>query len=124
MANAMLGKTAFAPLLAAKRVGGARRVARFAPVRATQSGSLNENLGFKTMREGIKEAANETILTPRFYTTDFDELEELFNLEKNPGMPAEALEAMLTEFRQDYNQKHFVRNETFKQAADKIEVQF
>ena len=28
---------------------------------------------------------------------------------------------MLAEFKQDYNQKHFVRNETFKDAAEKIQ---
>lgn len=28
---------------------------------------------------------------------------------------------MLTEFRTDYNQTHFVRNETFKKAADSIQ---
>ena len=30
---------------------------------------LNEGLGFQTMREGVKVAAGESILTPRFYTT-------------------------------------------------------
>ena len=29
---------------------------------------------------------------------------------------------MLAEFRLDYNQRHFVRNETFKKAAEGIEV--
>jgi hypothetical protein len=29
---------------------------------------------------------------------------------------------MLAEFRLDYNQRHFVRNETFKDAAEGIEV--
>jgi hypothetical protein len=29
---------------------------------------------------------------------------------------------MLHEFKLDYNQKHFVRNETFKKAADSIQV--
>ena len=32
------------------------------------------------------------------------------------------LQAMLAEFRLDYNQRHFVRNETFKNAAEGIEV--
>ena len=32
------------------------------------------------------------------------------------------LQAMLHEFKLDYNQKHFVRNETFKKAADSIQV--
>ena len=31
-------------------------------------------------------------------------------------------QAMLHEFKLDYNQKHFVRNETFKKAADSIQV--
>jgi hypothetical protein len=35
----------------------------------------DQNLGFKTMRSGIKEAADENLLTPRFYTTDFEEME-------------------------------------------------
>merc|ERR1711966_357586 len=56
--------------------------------------------GIKKMREGIKEAANENLLTPRFYTTDFDEMERLFSTEINP--------------------KHFVRNDEFKAAADQI----
>ena len=32
------------------------------------------------------------------------------------------VQAMLHEFKLDYNQKHFVRNETFKKAADSIQV--
>ena len=41
----------------------------------------DQNLGFKTMRSGIKEAADENLLTPRFYTTDFEEMEvRLINL--------------------------------------------
>jgi len=55
------------------------------------------------------------------YTTDFDEMEQLFSLEKNPDLQMEELEAMLSEFRQDYNQKHFVRNESFKKAADNVQ---
>lgn len=36
---------------------------------------------------------------PSFYTTDFDEVDEIFNLEKNPDLPMEELTAMLEEFR-------------------------
>jgi len=47
-------------------------------------------------------------------------MEELFSLEKNPNLRMDELEAMLAEFRRDYNQTHFVRNDTFKAAADNI----
>ncbi|KAL4448635.1 hypothetical protein ABPG75_005854 [Micractinium tetrahymenae] len=92
------------------------------PVRAAAAqGEMVDDMGFKLMRKGVKVAAKETILSPRFYTTDFDEVDEIFNLEKNPNLPMEELTAMLEEFRRDYNQKHFVRNEGFHEAADAIQ---
>ena len=36
---------------------------------------------------------------PSFYTTDFDEIDEIFNLKKNPNLPMDELDAMLAEFR-------------------------
>lgn len=36
---------------------------------AAARANLNEGLGFESMRDGIKVAAKESILTPRFYTT-------------------------------------------------------
>ncbi|CAI5463260.1 unnamed protein product [Closterium sp. Yama58-4] len=72
-------------------------------------------------REGSKEPAQETLLTPRFYTTDFDEMEALFNREINPYVNQAEFDACLEEFRADYNQTHFVRSPDFKAAADKIQ---
>ncbi|GAX74025.1 hypothetical protein CEUSTIGMA_g1475.t1 [Chlamydomonas eustigma] len=89
-------------------------------VSATAS-SQEKHLGFETMRDGIKVAAEESVLSPRFYTTDFDEMERMFSLDINPNLNLAELEAMLAEFKLDYNQKHFVRNETFKDAAEKIQ---
>ena len=83
--------------------------------------AAEENLGFKTMRKGIKEAAADTVLTPRFYTTDFDEMERLFSLELNPNIDMAEIDACLREFRTDYNQTHFVRNDSFKKAADNVQ---
>ena len=77
-------------------------------------------MGFKLMRRGVKEAADETLLSPRFYTTDFDEMEELFSTKLNPLLNTEEIEASVNEFRRDYNQTHFVRNQAFKEAADGI----
>ena len=41
--------------------------------------ATTDDLGFKMMRRGVKEAADESILTPRFYTTDFEKMEEMFS---------------------------------------------
>lgn len=83
--------------------------------------SVDETTGFETMRKGVKVAAKENILTPRFYTTDFEEMEKLFSLEINPNLDMSEIEASLQEFKNDYNQTHFVRNESFKKAADNIQ---
>jgi len=72
------------------------------------------------MRDGIKVASEETLLTPRFYTTDFDELEALFSEDALKNVDMSELIACLEEFRNDYNQRHFVRNDTFKPAADTV----
>ncbi|WIA12217.1 hypothetical protein OEZ85_012285 [Tetradesmus obliquus] len=77
-------------------------------------------MGFKLMRSGIKQASKETILTPRFYTTDFEEMAELVNPANIPQQQQEELEAYLREMKTDYNQRHFVRNEKFKEAAEKL----
>lgn len=45
----------------------------------------------------------------------------MFSQQINPNLDMVELEAMCTEFKNDYNQKHFVRNETFKAAAEGIQ---
>jgi magnesium-protoporphyrin IX monomethyl ester (oxidative) cyclase len=47
-------------------------------------------------------------------------MEQLFSQSINPNLDMEELQAMCTEFKNDYNQKHFVRNESFKAAAEGI----
>ncbi|KAJ9525151.1 hypothetical protein QJQ45_020678, partial [Haematococcus lacustris] len=98
-----------------------RLARRVTVARATGPAARVDDLGFATMRDGIKVAAEETLLTPRFYTTDFDEMERLFSKEINPNINMEELNACLAEFRQDYNKKHFVRNQTFAPAAAAIQ---
>lgn len=68
-----------------------------------------------------KKEIDESLLTPRFYTTDFDEMEQLFNVEINKNLNEAEFESLLAEFKADYNQTHFVRNPEFKAAADKIQ---
>lgn len=53
----------------------------------------------------------ETLLTPRFYTTDFEEMSSLdISLNKNE------FEAILEEFRIDYNRQHFIRDDEFNRS--------
>ncbi len=70
----------------------------------------------KTKPNNGKEPAKETILTPRFYTTDFDAMAKM-----DLSINEEELEAICEEFRKDYNRHHFVRNEEFEGAADKLD---
>ncbi|MBF2019805.1 MAG: magnesium-protoporphyrin IX monomethyl ester (oxidative) cyclase [Hydrococcus sp. C42_A2020_068] len=58
----------------------------------------------------------ETILTPRFYTTDFEAAAN-FDL----SLQETALKAMLDEMRTDYNRHHFVRDEAFEQIWDDLD---
>lgn len=61
--------------------------------------------------EPVKSQLKETLLTPRFYTTDFKEMAELdISLNKHE------FEAILEEFRADYNRQHFIRDEEFNQS--------
>lgn len=113
--QAARGHTALRPAVG-KNVSAARLVTKCAA-----SGNVADELGFKEMRKGIKEAASESLLTPRFYTTDFDEMEQMFNQEIQPNLDMAEFDACLLEFQEDYNQKHFVRNNDFKTAAAAIE---
>lgn len=64
----------------------------------------------------VKTAVEENLLTPRFYTTDF---EKAATMDLSQG--EEDLQAMLDEMRADYNRYHFVRNEEFEKAWDHIQ---
>ncbi|MBS0017169.1 MAG: magnesium-protoporphyrin IX monomethyl ester (oxidative) cyclase [Arthrospira sp. SH-MAG29] len=71
---------------------------------------------FEEIRPGVKAPAKETILTPRFYTTDFEEMEKM-DISANE----EEIRAILEEFRIDYNRHHFVRDQEFEQSWDHID---
>lgn len=64
----------------------------------------------------VKTTVEENLLSPRFYTTDF---EKAATMDLSPGEAD--LQAMLEEMRADYNRYHFVRNEDFEQAWDHIQ---
>uniref|UniRef100_A0A1Z1MPB8 Magnesium-protoporphyrin IX monomethyl ester [oxidative] cyclase n=1 Tax=Kuetzingia canaliculata TaxID=228262 RepID=A0A1Z1MPB8_KUECA len=60
----------------------------------------------------------ETLLTPRFYTTDFNEMAKL-----DISLNLSEFKALIKEFRADYNKKHFIRDEEFNQSWHTIEPQ-
>jgi magnesium-protoporphyrin IX monomethyl ester (oxidative) cyclase len=63
-----------------------------------------------------KAVVEESVLTPRFYTTDFDKAATL-----DLSSQETELLAVLEEMRTDYNQKHFVRDEAFNRSWDHIQ---
>ncbi len=72
--------------------------------------------GFEEMRPGIKVPAKETLLSPKFYTTDFDEMARM-----DISVNEDELKAILEEFRADYNRHHFVRDAEFEQSWDHMD---
>jgi len=69
-----------------------------------------------TVASTDKRVPTETLLTPRFYTTDFDAMAAM-----DISSKAEEFAAILDEFRTDYNRKHFVRGEEFNQSWDQFD---
>nr|WOA02444.1 magnesium-protoporphyrin IX monomethyl ester cyclase [Gloiopeltis furcata] len=59
----------------------------------------------------------ETLLTPRFYTTDFNEMAKL-DISAN----AQEFEALLKEFKSDYNRQHFIRDEEFEKPWQDLDT--
>jgi magnesium-protoporphyrin IX monomethyl ester (oxidative) cyclase len=57
----------------------------------------------------------ESLLTPRFYTTNFEATAQL-----DLSAQEAELQAMLEEMRADYNRHHFVRDEEFQQSWDHL----
>lgn len=60
-----------------------------------------------------KSNSKETLLTPRFYTTNFQEISQL-----DVSSNQEEIEAIVEEFRIDYNRDHFIRDKEFSTTWD------
>lgn len=69
-----------------------------------------------TSKPNLKKTTEESILSPRFYTTDFDAVANMDISEQE-----EQLKAMITEMRTDYNRYHFVRDEEFEKSWDNLD---
>jgi len=71
--------------------------------------------GATTSNESTTRARTETLLTPRFYTTDFDAMDKL---DMEPIR--DEWEALMDEFRDDNNQNHFKRDESFESEIQEL----
>jgi magnesium-protoporphyrin IX monomethyl ester (oxidative) cyclase len=60
-----------------------------------------------------KIGSKETLLTPRFYTTNFEEI-----LQLDVSSNIEEIQAIIEEFRIDYNRDHFIRDKEFTNSWD------
>jgi len=63
----------------------------------------------------VQAERKETILTPRFYTTDFAEMASMDITDTKADF-----EAILQEFKADYNRRHFQRDQDFNQSWDHL----
>lgn len=71
-----------------------------------------------TTKKSIETKSNskETLLTPRFYTTNFKEMCEL-DISSNLA----EIESIIEEFRIDYNRDHFIRDKEFLTTWDEFD---
>ncbi|MDX2098787.1 MAG: magnesium-protoporphyrin IX monomethyl ester (oxidative) cyclase [Leptolyngbyaceae cyanobacterium bins.59] len=67
-------------------------------------------------KPGTKAVPQETLLTPRFYVTDFEKAANL-----DLSAQEVELQAMVAEMRADYNRHHFVRDAAFEQSWEHIQ---
>jgi len=67
------------------------------------------------INDSTKKATTETLLTPRFYTTDFEAMNRL-DLEP----VREEWDALMAEFRNDANKEHFVRDDKFEEEIKEL----
>nr|WAM64026.1 magnesium-protoporphyrin IX monomethyl ester (oxidative) cyclase [Ishige okamurae] len=65
-----------------------------------------------------KAPTNESLLTPRFYTTDFDAMANL-NITSNKL----EIQSIVEEFRMDFNQYHFIRDREFNRSWEHFDNQ-
>lgn len=72
----------------------------------------------EVLRPGIKAPVKETLLTPRFYTTDFEVMAQM-----DISAHESELLAVVEELRADYNRHHFVRDREFEQSWEHIDTE-
>jgi len=79
------------------------------------SATLAEPMKRSKINDSTRQATTETLLSPRFYTTDFEGMNRL-DLEP----VRQEWDVLMEEFRRDSNHDHFIRDESFESEIRKL----